>query len=277
MAHLSEFPYTDIRLSPQTHIRFPDRQNQRNVAYYKSGKLLLLLSLHADTDMTIKVLLVDDHGIVRDGLKSLLNTQPDMEVIGEAADGREALHQLSATCPDVMILDIAMPVLDGLGVVPVALEICPRCRVIVLSAHCTYDHVFGALQAGVSGYLVKEAAGAELFEAIRTVYTGHHFLTGKIMDMVLDSYVSLGRLLGPSDALAKLSPRERELLQLVVQGKSHAAIADTLVISPKTAEVYRSRLMQKLGIRDSPGLVKFAIAHGLTTAEFENDPDRDLE
>lgn len=217
--------------------------------------------------MSITVFLADDHAVVRDGLRFLLEAQPDIEVIGDAADGREAVRRAVQLCPNVMVIDIAMPELNGIEAARQITQTCPSIQVIILSMHSTSEHVFRALQAGARGYLLKESAGIEVASAVRAVHAGRRYLSAKISDRLIDDYVRYRQASEARSPLARLSPREREVLQLVVEGQSNAQIADILSLSPKTVETYRSRLMQKLGIGDLPALVKFAIQHGLTPLE----------
>jgi DNA-binding NarL/FixJ family response regulator len=209
--------------------------------------------------MPIEVFLADDHAVMRDGLRLLIETQPDLRVIGEAASGREAVRKLQAHCPDVLIMDIAMADLNGIEATRHVRALCPDARVLVLSMYSTEEHVARALQAGALGYVVKEAAGAEVLDAIRAVHAGRQYLSPKV------AYPNPRR---PNvSPLQSLSEREREILQLTVEGHSSAQIANILGLSSKTVETYRSRLMHKLNLHDLPSLVKFAIQHGLTTLE----------
>jgi len=217
--------------------------------------------------MSITVFLADDHAVVRDGLRVLLEAQPDIRVVGDAANGREAVRQLVRLRPDVAVIDIAMPELNGIEATQQIGEVCPSTQIIILSMHSTTEHIFRALQAGACGYLLKESAGIEVVNAVRTVHAGHRYLSQKISDRLIDDYLRQRQDAAAKSPLARLSPREREVLQLVVEGKSSAEIADTLSLSVKTVETYRTRLMHKLHISDLPGLVKFAIQHGLTSLE----------
>ena len=217
--------------------------------------------------MMITVYIADDHTIVRDGLKVLLNEQPDIEVVGDAADGRETVRQVRELVPDVVLMDINMPELNGIESTRQIMESCSSTQVVILSMYATQEHIFRALKAGARGYLLKESAGIEVVKAVREVMAGKRYLSEKISEEVIDEYVHLRDKVEEDDLLSRLSPREREVLQLVVEGKSSAEIADTLYLSPKTVETYRSRLMQKLEIHDIPGLVKFAIQRGLTTLD----------
>lgn len=217
--------------------------------------------------MSIAVFLADDHAVVRDGLRALLEAQPDMRVVGDAANGREAVLRVARLCPDVAILDIAMPELNGIEAAREIGLVCPATQIIILSMHSTTEHIFQALQARVRGYVLKESAGIEVVNAVRAVHAGQRYLSAKISDRIVDDYVRQRQATQASSPLALLSSRERQVLQLVAEGKSSAEIAGLLSLSLKTVETYRSRLMHKLGISDLPSLVKFAIQHGLTYLE----------
>jgi len=217
--------------------------------------------------MSVTVFLADDHAVVRDGLRYLLEAQPDIEVIGDAANGRETLQLVVQLRPDVTIMDIAMPELNGIEATHKICNQCPSTQVIILSMYSADEHVKRALQAGALGYVLKESAGIEVVNAVRTVHSGHHYLSQKLSDRLIDNYVHQFNSIEDDDPLEHLSPREREVLQLVVEGKSNAEIAATLTLSIKTVETYRSRILHKLDIDDLPTLVKFAIQHGLTTLD----------
>ena len=217
--------------------------------------------------MTITVFLADDHAVVRDGLRLLLEAQGDITVVGAAANGRLAVRQVGQLRPDVVVMDIAMPELNGIEATRQIRERQLPTQVVILSVHSTAEHVFRSLQAGARGYLLKESAGTEVVNAVRAVHAGRRYLSQKISDGVIDGYLQQRQIVEAESPLARLSPREREVLQLVVEGKSSADIADVLALSAKTVETYRSRIMQKLGIGDLPGLVKFAIRQGLTSLE----------
>ena len=214
--------------------------------------------------MSITVFLADDHAVVRDGLRHLLEAQPDIKVVGDAADGRQTLQLIERLNPDVAIMDIAMPELNGIEAARKIRADCPSTQVIILSIYSTEEHVSRALQAGARGYVLKESAGIEVVNAVRAVHSGHHYLSQKLSDRLIDDYLHHIESSGERDPLARLSPREREVLQLVVEGKSSAEIAEVLSLSVKTVETYRSRIFRKLDIDDLPSLVKFAIQHGLT-------------
>lgn len=218
-------------------------------------------------ELGIAVFLADDHAIVRDGLRFLLEAQPDIHVAGDAANGRQAVDLVARACPDVVIMDIAMPEMNGIEAAQEIGQVCASTQIIILSMHSTTEHVFQALQAGARGYLLKESAGIEVVHAVRAVHAGHRYLSQKISDRLIDDYVHHRQAAEPVGPLSSLSGREREVLQLVVEGKSSTEIATILSLSPKTVETYRSRMMHKLGIKDLPSLVKFAIQHGLTPLE----------
>ncbi len=217
--------------------------------------------------MSITVLIVDDHRVILDGLRLLLEAKGDIKVVGEAVNGREAVQKVRELNVDVVIMDIAMPELNGIEATMQIRKFSPSTRVIILSMHSTTEHITRALKAGAHGYLLKESTGMELVDAVRAVFAGHRYMSQKISDILIDDYVD-----HPSDGLAEpslecLSPREREIMQLVVEGKTSLEIANIIFLSPKTVETYRSRLMQKLGIKSLPNLVKFAIQQGLIPLE----------
>ena len=211
----------------------------------------------------IKVILADDHPVVRDGLRFLLDAQKDIKVVGTAVNGLEAVELATRLCPDVAVMDISMPLLNGIEATQQICTACPQTRVMMLSIHFTSVHIQRALQAGAMGYLLKESAGEEVVEAIRTVYSGKRYLSRKIAESVVEEYV---RQSG-GDVLEGLSPRERQVLQLIAEGKTSSDAAKLLYLSVKTVETYRSRLMQKLGLKDMASLVKFAIQHGIISLE----------
>lgn len=217
--------------------------------------------------MTISVFLADDHAVVRDGLRFLLEAEGDIKVVGDAADGRHTVQEVAQLRPDVVIVDVVMPQLGGIEATRQIRDRCPSAKVVMLSMYSTAEHIFQAFQAGARGYVLKECAGSEVVNAVRSVHAGNRYMSQKISDALVDDYVSLSEVSRARAPLERLSPREREILQLVVEGRSSADIAEVLFLSPKTVDTYRSRLMRKLGIRDLPSLVKFAIQHGLTPLE----------
>lgn len=215
--------------------------------------------------MSITVLIADDHAVVRDGLKLLLESQQDIKVVALASNGREAVTLVKKLSPDVAVLDIAMPELNGIEAALRIREAAPRTRTIMLSMHATSEHVFRSLQAGAAGYLLKESAGSEVIKAVRAVHAGKRYLSENISN---DGHFPVGSTAaGARSPIESLSKREREVLQLVVEGRSSAEIAAAINLSPKTVETYRSRLMQKLDVHDVASLVKFALQHGVTGEE----------
>lgn len=214
--------------------------------------------------MTIRVVLADDHSVVRDGLRFLLEAEGDIVVVGAAATGREVLRVARDVMPDVIVMDLAMPILNGTEATLQIRQALPATRVLILSMHSTTEHIYRAFQAGAQGYVLKESAGPEVVAAVRAVHAGRRYLSQKIAETVLDDYVRERHSSGPLDSL---SARERQILQLVAEGKTTAEAASVLFLSPKTVETYRSRVMHKLGVRDFAGLVRFAVQHGLTPLE----------
>src|SRR3954466_2085889 len=213
--------------------------------------------------MSIKILIADDHAVVAEGLKHLIEAQPDLQVIAIVPDGREAVRVAKETQPDVVLMDMSMPELNGADATRAILERDPKCRVIVLSMYAEREYVRRALKAGAAGYVVKRSAAKEVVEAIRAVNAGQRYLSPRIADVVIDDYAGDER----DDPLARLSAREREVLQLLAEGPTGAQTADPLSLSQKTVETYRARLVEKLGIRDVAGLVRFAIQRGIVSLD----------
>jgi len=217
--------------------------------------------------LKIRVLVADDHAIIREGLWVMLGNQPDMEVIGIAANGREAIRLVDEYEPDVAVMDLSMPELNGIEAIQQMLPRHPRMKVVVLSIHETKPYVYRALKAGAKGYLTKETAGLEVVDAVRAVQRGERYLSQRIADLLTDvSFRNLETSIEVSP-LETLSSREREILQLVAEGKTSQEIAERLSISPKTVDTYRSRLMHKIGVDDVAGLVRFAIQNGVISLE----------
>ena len=213
--------------------------------------------------MPIRILIADDHGVVAEGLKHLIEAQQDMEVVATVGDGREAVRMAKETQPDVVLMDLSMPELNGADATRAILERDAKCRVIVLSMYAEREYVRRALKAGAAGYVVKRSAAKEVVDAIRAVHAGQRYLSPRVADVVIDDYAGDGK----GDLLERLSAREREVLQLLAEGRTGAEIAQRLSLSQKTVETYRARLVEKLGIRDVAGLVKFAIQRGLVSLD----------
>ena len=212
--------------------------------------------------MPIRILIADDHGVVAEGLKHVVETQPDMQVVAIVGDGREAVRMAREVQPDVVLMDLSMPELNGADATRAILERDANCKVIALSMYVEREYVRRALKAGASGYVVKRSAAKEVVEAIRAVHAGQRYLSPRVADVVIDDYSE-----ERDDPLARLSAREREVLQLLAEGRTGAEIAQRLSLSQKTVETYRARLVEKLGIRDVAGLVRFAIQRGLVSLD----------
>lgn len=215
--------------------------------------------------MLISVLLVDDHAVVRDGVHQLLEVQPGMRVIGSFEEGREAVAFARSHDFDVAVVDVAMPGMNGIEVARQIHDACPHSQVLMLSMHANPEYVYLAFEAGAQGYVLKESAGSEVVQAIRTVHRGARYVSRKLSGSDLDRYLLERRRRG--SPLSQLSAREREVLQLIVEGRTSVEAGELLRLSPKSVETYRSRLMKKLEIGDMPGLVKFAIRSGLTSVD----------
>lgn len=215
--------------------------------------------------MTIKVLLADDHQIIRDGLRSLLTNEPDIEVVGEANDGRAAVEMTQRLKPDIVVMDITMPGLNGIEATRQVRAISSDIKVLALSMHADKRFVAGVLHAGASGYVLKNCAFRELIQAIHTVAVNQTYLSPTIADIVVESYVRHSPL--PASSLSGLTPREREVLQLIAEGLTLKKIAATLCVSPKTIETHREQIMRKLNASSVAELTKYAVREGLTSLE----------
>jgi DNA-binding NarL/FixJ family response regulator len=217
----------------------------------------------------MRILLADDHTLVRAGLRALLESIDEVTAISEAGDGRRALELVAAERPDVALLDISMPGLNGLEVAA-RVTSDSRTRLVILSMHSSPSHVAQALRAGAVGYLLKDSAAEELGLALRAVMSGETYLSPAISRQVVDGF--LGRLArpeqdGPESTDAQLTPRQREILQLVAESRSSKEVAAMLKLSVKTVEAHRSQIMERLGIHDLAGLVRYAIRVGLVSAD----------
>jgi len=216
--------------------------------------------------MSIRILLADDHGIIRQGLHSLLEQQSDIKVVGEAEDGRKAVALVRELAPDIVIMDITMPNLNGVDATRRIVEEFPKVKVIALSIHSNKRFVADMLRAGALGYILKECLFDELVQGIRTVAGGNIYLSPRITDVVVDDYK--GRLSKTADTpLSILTNREHEVLQLLAEGKSTKQIALELHVSVKTIEANRRQIMEKLNIHSVAELTKYAVREGLTSLE----------
>lgn len=212
----------------------------------------------------ITVFLADDHTIVRKGLLSLLVNQADLEVVGEAENGRIALTRIEQLQPDVVVMDITMPLLNGLEATRQIKRRWPHIQVVMLTVHTTEEYIFQILEAGASGYVVKQAAPSELVMAIRAAYGGETFLSPSISQTVIREYIAHAQAAPCADSLEALTEREYEICQLLVEGHSSRDIADMLTISVKTVETHRGNLLRKLNIDNLADLTKYAIRKGIT-------------
>jgi DNA-binding NarL/FixJ family response regulator len=216
--------------------------------------------------MATRVLLVDDHEIFSEGLRALLERESDLEVVGRAQNGHDALAQVSEKLPDVVIMDLSMPGMNGIEACRRILADSPRVKVLCLSMHADRRFVSAALDAGVAGYLLKDCALEEFVRAVRTVVTGRSYLSPAIAGTVLEAYRDRRVTTEPS-AFSLLTDREREVLQLLAEGRSTKQIADQLCVSTKTVGSHREKIMAKLDIHSVAGLTKYAIREGLTSPE----------
>ncbi len=210
----------------------------------------------------IRVLLAEDHTIVRQGISALLRSETDIEVVGEASDGLEAIEMTQRILPDVVVMDIAMKHLNGIEATRRIKKAFPQIKVLVLTMYDNEEWVFQILKAGASGYLIKDSAMTDLVSAIRTIYQGDSYLSLAISRKVIDEYIRRAEM-GEKGERDPLSDREREILQLIAEGYSIPQIASLLCISKKTVESHKTHIMEKLNIRDKIGLIKYAIRKGL--------------
>jgi DNA-binding NarL/FixJ family response regulator len=211
----------------------------------------------------VSVYVVDDHAIVRDGLLQVLSAHPEFDPVGSAATGAAAVADIPRLHPQVVILDISLPDADGIELVPRILSAAPETAIVMLSMHAGVDFVIRALEAGARGYVLKESASDNILHAARAVAAGERYLCPRVAAILAEGLGARRNALGPES----LSRREQEILRLVADGLTSAAIGTRLELSQKTVDTYRSRLMQKLGISSVAGLVKYALLHGLTKLE----------
>jgi DNA-binding NarL/FixJ family response regulator len=220
----------------------------------------------------IRILLADDHALVRAGIRALLQNLPEVEVVAEAGDGREALRLIEQYQPDLVLMDIAMPGLNGLEAAARLKKDFPGARLIILSMHTNEEYVWQALQSGARGYLLKDANLSELEIAVQAVMRGEMYLSPAVSRQVVDDYIQrVGGQTGEGGeepgGQVRLTPRQREILQLIAEGHTTQAIAQTLNISVKTVETHRAQLMERLDIHDVAGLVRYAIRIGLVSPD----------
>jgi DNA-binding NarL/FixJ family response regulator len=213
--------------------------------------------------MKIRILLADDHTILRAGLKMMLNAQSDMEVVGEAQDGNQAVQEAQRLQPDVVLMDITMPEVNGIEATRHIKRMLPDVRILVLTMHEHDEYVFQALRAGASGYMLKEAADTELITAIHVIKSGQFYLSPTAQSVVVGDYLQRVRTGEERDSYSSLTEREREILKLVAEGHTNNQIAERLIISPKTVDTHRTHIMDKLNLHSRAELVKYAMRRGL--------------
>ena len=216
----------------------------------------------------IKVLLAEDHTIVRKGIRSLLDGEANIEVVGEAEDGREAIEKVEQLSPDIVLMDNTMPILNGLEATRQIKKRFPEIKVLILTMHTNEEYIFQFLRAGASGYLVKQTAPTELVSAIEAVYRGDSFLSPSISKTIIEEFVRQTDATGQWDSYEALTDREREVLQLLAEGFSSKEISDHLHISVKTVGVHKINLMHKLNLHSQSELTKYAIRKGIISLDY---------
>ena len=216
--------------------------------------------------MNVRVMLADDHPIIRFGLRSLLQAEEGFDVVGEASSGRSALQVMERCKPDVAIIDLMMPDMNGLEVLRQSRDLASKTRFIVLSMHADHAYVLEALRSGAMGYVLKDANSTDLIQAIHEVVAGQHYLSATISKHILDAYIQRGQDAG-RDPYETLTAREREVLPLAAEGRSNPQIATALAISPRTVEIHRANMMHKLGLHHQTELVRYALRRGILPSE----------
>jgi two-component system response regulator NreC len=211
----------------------------------------------------IRILLADDHQLMRSGLRLLIEQQPDLTVVGEAGDGREVVSLAKSLKPDVVVMDIGMPNLNGIEATHQIIQSHPEIAVVILSMHSDESYVLRVLKAGAKGYLLKDSAEADLIKAVHAVAGGKSFFSPAVSKVLLDDYVRKLKRSGIEDAYDLLTPREREILQLIAEGKSNKDVANLLNLSVYTVETHRSNIMEKLHLRGLPELILYAVRKGI--------------
>ena len=219
----------------------------------------------------IKILIADDHSVVRKGICQIIDDQPDMEVAGVACDGVEAIDKARELSPDVVLIDIAMPNLSGLEAVSMIKEAVPKTEIVILSMYAKESYVHQALNSGVMGYVLKDSPSTDILDAVHAANQGEYFLSSRIKAGVIDSYLANQKTKPAVKGYDLLSEREQQVFRLVVEGKSAKDIAELLFVSPKTIEKHRSNVMKKLGVHGRMELLKYAIKIGIVDPELWGD------
>ena len=213
----------------------------------------------------LAIVLGDDHTLLRQGLRKILEERPDWEVVAEAGDGREAVRQIVATTPDVAILDIGMPLLNGIDATRQIVRRLPECRVLILSMHANEAYIIQALKAGAKGYMLKDSADTDLIRGVAAIAAGKSFFSPAVAKVMLDDYVRHLAEKGIVDRYESLSEREREIFQLVAEGHSNKEVAELLSVSPATVETHRAHILQKLDVHNTAELVLYAVRRGVVS------------
>ncbi|MBW2411252.1 MAG: response regulator transcription factor [Deltaproteobacteria bacterium] len=222
------------------------------------------------TENTIKIFLADDHTIVRQGLAKLLEAEPNFKVIGEAEDGREAINRVQQLLPDVVIMDIAMPMLNGIEATRQIKKMLPQIKIIILSMHSHDRYISELISLGASGYLLKDASGGEIVKAVAAAVKGDVYLSPSISRRVIDNYLALKKTSSQEDLYTKLSNREREVFQMIAEGHPTKKIADILCVSPSTVKTHRANIMDKLQLENISQLIQFAIRLGIVDVQSQD-------
>ncbi len=220
---------------------------------------------------TVRIVLADDHELVRSGLVKIIESYKDLEIVGEAGDGLEAVEKTKTLKPDVLIIDLSMPKLSGIDATKIIRKECPNVGVLVLTMHQNEQYIYQIFNAGAGGYILKESSKEELATAIRTVAKGEKYFSPRVSEIMVKSYLRKGSSreeaasIGLIDVADSLTAREKEVLALIAEGLSNQEIGEKLFISPRTVDTHRTNIMQKLDIHDAAHLVKFAIDHGFSS------------
>lgn len=221
------------------------------------------------TEQPIKVFLADDHTIVRQGLAKLLEAEPNIKVVGEAQDGREAVNKVQKLNPDIVIMDIAMPLLNGIEATRQIKKVLPQIKIIILSMHSHDRYISELIKLGASGYLLKDSTGSEIVKAVSAAVKGDVYLSPSISRRVVEDYLSLKKTSSREDLYAKLSNREREVFQMIAEGHSTRKISDILCVSPSTVKTHRANIMEKLQLDNISQLIQFAIRLGIVDVHHQ--------
>jgi len=215
----------------------------------------------------VRIVIAEDHTILREGLKSLLSSNPDFEIIGEAEDGREAIRCVEKFKPDLILMDLSMPRINGLGAIKEIKKRFSETKILVLTVHKTEEYILATLKSGADGYILKDSTHAELVLAVKNVLSGKHYISPGISEKVIEGYLEGKKTLKRKSSWETLTQREREILKLIAEGNKNKEIGDYLCISPKTVEKHRANLMEKLDLHNVQALTTFAIEKGLVSRE----------